>query len=189
MPLERRHLRIPAAIALVAVTAFAVLWAGARTPLARGWVERAVTDATGLPSTVGRLRVGFLPSPRLTIDGLAIAQPPGYGEEPLLEVERVEASLPWRRLVGLTERIEAVAVLGAVARLRVGVDGVTNWSVLLPEPTADEAPQPPSQRQLRRHHRRRRRARQPRVLAGDDRSQLGNRARRDMGLDSRCDGR
>ena len=142
MPLERRHLRIPAAIALVAVTAFAVLWAGARTPLARGWVERAVTDATGFPSTVGRLRVGFLPSPRLTIDGLAIAQPPGYGEEPLLEVDRVEASLPWRRLVGLTERIEAVAVLGAVARLRVGVDGVTNWSVLLPEPTADEAPQP-----------------------------------------------
>ncbi len=144
MPLERRHARILAAIALVAVAAFAVPWIGARTPLARGMVERAVSDATGLPSTVGRLRIGYFPSPHLAIDDLAIAQPPGFGDEPLLEVDRVEASLPWRRLIGLTDRIDAVAILGAVARPRVGVDGIANWSMLFPEPAMGEAGSAPA---------------------------------------------
>ncbi len=88
MPLKRRHARIPAAIALLAVAAFALLWAGARTPYVRGLIADAITDVTGLPARVGRLRLGFIPSPRLDIGGLAVAQPPGFGDESLLEVER-----------------------------------------------------------------------------------------------------
>src|SRR5688572_23262574 len=94
MPLERRHARIPAAIALAAVAAFAVLWVGARTPFARGLIARAVSDAVGLPATVGALRLGFLPSLHLDIQGLAIAQPPGFGEEALFEAGRIAVTLP-----------------------------------------------------------------------------------------------
>ena len=52
MPLERRHARIPAAIALVALAAFVVLWIGVRTPFARGMVAGWVEGAVGLPATV-----------------------------------------------------------------------------------------------------------------------------------------
>ncbi len=136
MPLKRRHVRIPAAIALVAVAAFAILWGAARTPWARGLIEGALTEATGLPATVGRLRAGFFPSPRLDIGGLAVAQPPGYGDEPLLEVERIEMVLPWRSLFGATDRIDALTVSQATMRLRADADGAGNWSQLFPEPAA-----------------------------------------------------
>ena len=142
MPLERRHARIPAAIALVAAAAFAILWVVARTPLARGLIERAVTDVTGLPATIDTLRIGFLPSPKFTIDGLAIVQPPGFGDEPLLEVGRIDVALPWRRLLGMTDRLEAVAILGPNARLRVNAGGDANWAALFPEPVPGEATTP-----------------------------------------------
>lgn len=146
MPLERRHARIPAAIALVALATFAVLWVAARTPLARGVIERAVSEATGLPATIEKVRIGFLPSPKLSLNGLAIAQPPGFGDEPLLEVSRIEVTLPWRRLIGATDRLESVAILGPGARLRVNAEGDANWSALFPETAAgeDTAPVEPS---------------------------------------------
>lgn len=138
MPLERRHARIPAAIALVALAAFAILWAGARTPLARGMVAGAVSDAVGLPATVASLRIGYFPSPHLELRGLAIAQPAGLGDEPLLEVGRVEVSLPWKRLIGATNRVEVVTISEVTARLRVAADGSNNWSKLFPETVTDE---------------------------------------------------
>ena len=133
MPLKRRHVRIPAAIALVAVAAFAILWAGARTPYARGLIEGALTEAVGLPATVGRLRVGFFPSPRLAIGELTIGD--------LLEVERIEVTLPWRSLFGATDRIDALTVSQATARLRIGADGASNWSRLFAG-QAESAPPP-----------------------------------------------
>jgi AsmA protein len=142
MPLERRHVRIPAAIALVAVAAIAVLWVGARTPFARGMIARAVSDAVGLPATVGALRLGFLPSLHLDIQRLAIAQPPGFGEEPLFEAGHIGVSLPWRRLLGMTDRLDAVSISQVMARLRVNANGSANWSALFPEPAAGESPAP-----------------------------------------------
>lgn len=144
MPLKRRHARIPAAIALVALAAFALLWAGARTPFARGLVAGAITDTIGLPASVGRLHLGFIPSPRLDIGDLAIAQPPGFGDEPLLEVERIEVVLPWRRLFSATDRINALTASNATARLRISADGTSNWSKLFPEPAAVAAPAEPA---------------------------------------------
>jgi AsmA protein len=143
MPLKRRHARIPAAIALVAVAAFAILWVGARTPYARGLIAGAIGEAVGLPATIGRLRIGFFPSPRLGIDDLSIAQPPGYGDEPLLEAERIEVVLPWRRIYGATDRISSLAASNATVRLRLAADGTGNWSTLFPEPPAGSAPAEP----------------------------------------------
>ena len=144
MPLKRRHARIPAAVALVAVAAFAILWVGARTPYARGLIAGAVTEFIGLPTAVRGLRLGFFPSPRLDIGGLTVAQPPGFGDEPLLEAERIEIALPWRRLIGATDRIEAVVISKPVARLRTGADGTSNWSKLFPGPSAGAAPAEPT---------------------------------------------
>ena len=146
MPLKRRHARIPAAIALVVLAAIAVLWILARTPFARGLIEDRIAEATGLPASVGQLRLGFFPSPGLDIGDLTIAQPPGFGDAPMLEVGRIAISLPWRSLFG-TSRVDAIGVSDATARLVVRADGVSNWSTLFPaEPpsTADAPPPSPT---------------------------------------------
>jgi hypothetical protein len=142
MPLERRHLRIPAAIALVALAVFVVLWIGARTELARGMVARAITESIGLQATIGSLQLGFFPSPSAEIGGLAIAQPQGFGGEPFLAVERLRLSVPWGRLFS-RNTLNSVDITDATARLVVGADGVANWSKIggastaAPPPTAE----------------------------------------------------
>ena len=138
MPLERRHLRIPAAIALVALAAFAVLWIGARTERARGLVAGWITDATGLPASIEDMRIGFVPSPALDIGGLAIAQPPGFDGKPLLEIGRLRLSLPWWSVFGAA-RFHAVAISDATAHLAVGADGASNWSKLIAESSTGAA--------------------------------------------------
>jgi len=137
MPLERRHVRIPAAIALVALAVFVVLWVAARTPLARGLIEARITEATGLPARVGRLRVGFFPAPDLVLWDVTVAQPPGFGEAPLAEVGKVYVRLPWRTVFGGGE-IRSLNVDDATVRLVVAADGTANWSALFAEPAADE---------------------------------------------------
>ena len=127
MPIQRRHLRIPAAIALAALAVFIVLWIGARTELARGMVARAISDSIGLPATIESLQLGFFPSPSADIGGLAIAQPPGFGDERLLTVGRLRLSLPWGRLFS-RNTLNSVDITEASARLIVGADGVANWS-------------------------------------------------------------
>ena len=127
MPLQRRHIRIPAVIALVALAVFVVLWIGARTELARGMVARAISDSIGLPATIESLQLGFFPSPSADIGGLAIAQPPGFGNDPFLTVGRLRLSLPWGRLFS-RNILNTVVITEASARLIVGGDGVTNWS-------------------------------------------------------------
>jgi AsmA protein len=139
--LRRPRILIPAAIAIFAVAAVAVLWVLARTELARGMAARMITERTGLPASVESLRLGFLPSPSLDLGGLALAQPPGYGTEPLLSAQRLRLELPWRSLFS-RDRLDAVELSGATLRLVVGADGVPNWSRVggVAEPSADAAP-------------------------------------------------
>jgi hypothetical protein len=148
MPLERRHARIPAAIALVVVAVFAVLWIGARTPFARGLVAGRISDVAGLPASIGKMRIGFFPSPTIEIEGLTVSQPAGFGEEPLLSVGRLVVRLPWRSVFGAGD-LEAVAASDAIARLRVRADGTSNWSspaTAPAEPGSARAPAAPSGR-------------------------------------------
>ena len=130
MPLERRHARIPAAIALVALAAFVVLWIGVRTPFARGMVAGWVEGAVGLPATVESLGLGFFPSPSATIRGLAIAQPPGFGDEPFVTVGMLRLRVPWSGIFDVSV-IESIAASDATVRLLVNPDGTSNWSKLL----------------------------------------------------------
>jgi AsmA protein len=139
VPLKRRHARIPAAIALVALAAFAVLWIAARLAFVRGMVAGWVTDATGLPAEIESLGVGFVPSPSVDIGGLTIAQPPGFGEEPFASVGRLEIRVPWSGIFRVSE-LRELAAQDAILRLVVDRDGVANWSRLRGEPAADAAP-------------------------------------------------
>jgi AsmA family len=133
MQRKRLLFLVSAVIALVAVAGFAVLWIGARTQLARSVVAGWITDATGLPATVAKLRIGFLPRPSVDLGGIAIAQPPGFIGEPMLEIGRLNLTLPWRSVFGLT-RLEAVEISDATARLAVRADRESNWSKLFGEP-------------------------------------------------------
>ena len=138
MPLTRRHLRIPAVIALVALAAFAILWIGARTPFTRGMVAGWIADAAGLPASIETLGIGLFPSPSVDIRGLAIAQPPGFGEGPFVTVGRLEIRIPWSGIFNITD-VRAIAASDATVRLIVDRSGVTNWSKLGGEPAPDVA--------------------------------------------------
>ena len=138
MPLTRRQLRIPAAIALVALAAFAVLWIGARTPFARGMVAGWIEDAAGLPASIGSLGISLFPSPSVDIGGLAIAQPPGFGDGPFVTVGRLEIRIPWSGIFNVTD-VHEIAASDATVRLIVGRDGATNWSKLGGEPVPGAA--------------------------------------------------
>ncbi len=129
MTLRRPLILIPAVIALVAVTAFAVVWIGARTAMVRGMIAGWITESAGLPATIETLRIGFLPRPALDIGGLAIAQPAGFGPKPFIEVGRLRLSVPWGSLFGPSS-IEVLSVSDATARLEVARNGETNWSRL-----------------------------------------------------------
>lgn len=134
MPVTRRHVRIPAAIALVALAAFAILWIGARMPFVRGMVAGGIEDAAGLPTSIESLGIGLFPSPSVDIRGLAIAQPPGFGEGPFVTVGRLEIRIPWSGIFKVTD-VHAIAASDATIRLIVDRDGGSNWSNLGGEPT------------------------------------------------------
>ncbi len=129
MQLKRPHILIPAVIALVVVTAFAVVLIGARTGMARRMIAGWVTESAGLPATIDTLQVGFLPRPSLDIGGLAIAQPPGFSPKPIVEVGHIRASIPWGSLFGPTS-IATLSISDVTARLEVANNGETNWSKL-----------------------------------------------------------
>lgn len=144
MTVKRPLILVPAVIALVAVAALAVVWIGARTAMARSMIEGWVSESAGLPATIETLRVGFLPRPSLDIGGLVIAQPAGFGREPLLEVGRVRASIPWSGVFGATA-IRTLSISDARARLEVAANGEANWSALFSTPaTAGPAPASPA---------------------------------------------
>ncbi|MGE0030558.1 MAG: hypothetical protein AB7T20_05525 [Steroidobacteraceae bacterium] len=130
MPLTRPLVRILAAIAILAVAAFAVLWIGARTGFARGLAADRIGEATGLPATVGSLRAGFLPRPYLVVGGLAVTQPPGFDAGPLIEAGEVRIAVPWSSLFGGAD-IASLSIADLVARPMKSADGADNWSGLL----------------------------------------------------------
>lgn len=130
MRLKRPFVTIPAAIAMFAVAAFLLLWIAAHTPYARGLLADRVEDATGLPASVGRLAVGFLRGPSVTVGGFALGQPPGFGAGELLEIGEARIELPWASLFG-GAAVESVSIADATARPALAADGTDNWSALI----------------------------------------------------------
>ncbi|HEY7739849.1 MAG TPA: DUF748 domain-containing protein [Steroidobacteraceae bacterium] len=127
---KRPLLFIPAAIAILAVAALLLLWLGVRTPWARGLAAHWVEQATGLPASIERLRLGFLRGPALEAGGLALAQPEGFGSGKILEIGAVRVELPWGGLFGASA-VDSIAIADAVVRPAFAADGGDNWSALI----------------------------------------------------------
>ncbi len=141
MPLKTRQARLLAVIALAAVAAFALPWIAARTPFARGMVAGWIEDAARLPAGVESLRLGFLPSPSVTIEGLSIAQPAGFGDGPFITAGELRLRIPWSGIFGVSD-VTSIEARDASARLVVNPDGMANWSKLGGEPVPGPAAAP-----------------------------------------------
>jgi hypothetical protein len=131
-----------AAIALVVLAVSALLWIAGRTSYVRNLVGGWVTEATGLPATVQLVSIGLLRGPSFKVSGLAIAQPPGFGSEPLVSVGSAQITAPWSSLFG-DPVAHSVTIEEAVLRPAVLKDGSDNWSALVDHLTADESEEGP----------------------------------------------
>ncbi len=120
-----------AAFAALLLLAVAALWIGARTDAARRAAGNYLGELTGLPVAVAGLSIGFLPTPTLALNGLAIAQPPGFGADPLLDVGNARLSISWRSLFGGDPAIRLIAISDATVRPAFIADGSDNWSLLI----------------------------------------------------------
>jgi hypothetical protein len=141
MPLTKPYKIALTAIALVVLAVAASLWLLGRTSFVRDKVSGWVTEATGLPATVESVSIGFLRGPSFELHGLAIAQPPGFGAEPLIEVGNTRITAPWSSLFG-DPVAHSVTIDEAVLRAAVAADGSDNWSALIEHLTADEDEEP-----------------------------------------------
>lgn len=129
------------AFALVVLAVAAFLWIAGRTAFARNLMADWATEATGLPSTVDSVTVGFLRGPSIEMHGLAIAQPPGFDDKPLIEIGSVRITAPWSSLFG-DPVAHGLTIEKAVMRPRVKADGSDNWSAMIEHLTASEEEQP-----------------------------------------------
>ena len=129
------------AVALAVLAIAALLWIVGRTGYVRNLVAEWTTEATGLPSTVESVTVGFLRGPSIELHGLAIAQPPDFGDQPLIEVGSARITAPWSSLFG-DPVAHSVTVEKAVLRPSVKADGSDNWSAMIEHLTTSEDEQP-----------------------------------------------
>lgn len=120
-----------AALAALVLLAVAALWIAARSDAARRLARDYLADLTGLPVSIDGLSIGFLPAPALELEGLAIAQPPGFGDDPLLDFGNARVSMTWRSLFGGDPAIRSIAVSDATVRPAFIADGSDNWSQLI----------------------------------------------------------
>ena len=109
----------------------ALLWLGARTSAARRAASEYLSALTGLPVTVGSLAIGLLPTPSMELGGLAMAQPPGFDSESLLELGSAHMAVPWSVVFGGEPVLRSVSISGATVRAAIAVDGADNWSALI----------------------------------------------------------
>ena len=126
-----------AAITLVVLAAAAIIWLLGRTPFVRDKVAGWLTDATGLPATVAAVSIGLLRGPSFELRGLAIAQPPGFGAKPLIEVGSARITAPWSSLWG-DPVAHSLTIDAPVLRPAVAADGSDNWSGMIERLTAGE---------------------------------------------------
>ncbi len=126
-----------AAIALVVLAIAAMIWILGRTPFVRDKVAVWVTEVTGLPATLDAVSIGLLRGPSFELRGLAIDQPPGFGDKPLVEVGSARITAPWRSLWG-DPVANSLTIEAPVLRPVVAADGSDNWNGLIERLTADD---------------------------------------------------
>lgn len=111
---EPRSRRLIIAVAILAAAGL-VSWRVLEWT-ARWLVVRQADGALDTPVDLDRAAIGVFP-PRLQLDGLRISNPPGYGAEPLLVVDRLMVRVEPSTLAADVIRVSEVSVDGFVMRL------------------------------------------------------------------------
>lgn len=97
----------------------------------RGKLSEAVKKETGREFTVGEIRLSVFPWLRVEIDQATLGNAPGFGANPMLQVQKADVGVKLMPLLR-EKRVEAseVKLSGVRATLSVKGDGVSNWADL-----------------------------------------------------------
>lgn len=120
-----------ATVAALLLLTVAVPWLGSRTGMVRRAAGDYLGEVTGLPVTVGSFAIRFLPVPSLALGAVAIAQPPGFGAVPLLEMGEARVAVSWTTLFGGDPVLRFVTISDMTARAALTTGGADNWSGLI----------------------------------------------------------
>ena len=120
---RRRRGRLLAGLATFGLLA----WLGSG-PVVQWLVAREGSRALAMRVTVDRARVGLV-GPRLRLEGFALGNPPGFGDERMLAAERISVRVDPTSIVRGTIRVPEVAVDGFVLRVE-SAGGRTNLDAL-----------------------------------------------------------
>lgn len=130
------------ALLLVAVLAIALLFdPNDYKPELQQAVERRTGRALQLP---GRLELTWFPWLAIEAGPAALANAPGFGAEPLLEIGRLRLGVRVSGLLlGRRLELDTIRLEQPVLRLATAADGRDNWSDLVDRLTGTEAATPP----------------------------------------------
>lgn len=95
----------------------------------RGQVETLVKNASGRDITIaGDLAFRVLPSPRLSVEGVTLANPPGFESPYLVEADRLELGVALLPLISNRIEVKRLYLIGPKVHLEQLADGRNNWS-------------------------------------------------------------
>ena len=89
----------------------------------------AISDGVGRPVTMdGPLQLSLLPRPRLSAEGLAVADRPGFGDRPMVTVDRLDVEIALLPLLSGNLDIQRLVLRQPVIRLIQDANGENNWT-------------------------------------------------------------
>jgi len=114
-------------VALAAIALFGVV----RLSWFERQAEQRLSAALGWPVELGGLAIAYYPTPHVEMEGVVLPAAAEPGAAPLLEVERLAVTLPWRTIAGLDARLTSVALEQPRLYLSRDSSGHGNWQGLL----------------------------------------------------------
>ncbi len=109
----------------------------------KDWIIAKVQEQTGRKLTLaGNMRLSLYPWIDLEVNGLTLANAPGFGDDPFLHVDYLNARVKLIPLLQQQYEVDTVKLTGARINLARNKDGVTNWADLMKPQAADSKPLP-----------------------------------------------
>lgn len=105
----------------------------------KDWIIGKVQEQTGRKLSLdGDIRLALYPWIDLEVNGLTLANAPGFGAAPFLHVDHLNVRVKTIPLLREKYEVDTVKVTGALVNLARNKDGVSNWADLV-KPGAEES--------------------------------------------------
>ncbi len=116
-------------VLFIVLVVVAVLWLTNLDPNNhKQWLQDQVADASGFDLQLnGDLTFSLYPWLSVSADNVRIANPPGFGTEPLAAIEHVAFRARLLPLLSRNVEIDTLSLRGVDANLITAADGSTNW--------------------------------------------------------------